>query len=532
MTHPVSRRRPWLAVTMVTLLAGAAPAPGEGPAGPGVDAPAPIENLRAFARLYGLVRFFHPSDEAAATDWDAFAVHGVRQVRDAADRAELERRLEALFAPIAPTVTIYPEDEAPPDRPAELVPPDPSGLEVVAWQHLGVGFGFAGNPYRSYRLNRVTELRGGAVASFGTIAQEVDAKPYRGRKVRLTAAVRSAVEGSGNQAQLWMRIDLADGATGFFDNMSDRPVIAPEWGTYTLEGQVADDASKITVGAFLAGKGTVWLDAFELQAEQPDGEWTPVPLVNPGFEKAQGEEPVPGWGSSPQGYSFRLDAEEAFAGSHALAITDAPGAGEAVVVEEALFGARPEVGEVVDEPLGRGLSAVVPLALYSADGQTRGEVDREALEALRAKLEAVGVDGLTAEDEAVRLADVIIAWNVFQHFFPYFDVVDVDWDAALTTALAAAREDRDAAELLETLERLVAGLDDGHGRVVHPLLEGMASLPAALDWIEGKVVVVAAAEETPFERGDVLVSIDGVPAGARWAPPSGWFSSATGSRSR
>jgi len=35
-----------------------------------------IRNLRAFSKLYGYVRFFHPSDEAAAIDWERFAIYG------------------------------------------------------------------------------------------------------------------------------------------------------------------------------------------------------------------------------------------------------------------------------------------------------------------------------------------------------------------------------------------------------------------------------------------------------------------------
>lgn len=38
------------------------------------------EELRAFAKLYGYVRFFHPSDEAASADWNAFAIEGARRV--------------------------------------------------------------------------------------------------------------------------------------------------------------------------------------------------------------------------------------------------------------------------------------------------------------------------------------------------------------------------------------------------------------------------------------------------------------------
>ncbi len=45
-----------------------------------------VERLRAFARRYGYVRFFHPSDEAASIDWDRFAVLGVIRIREAGVR--------------------------------------------------------------------------------------------------------------------------------------------------------------------------------------------------------------------------------------------------------------------------------------------------------------------------------------------------------------------------------------------------------------------------------------------------------------
>ncbi len=57
----------------------------------------------AFARLYGLVRWFHPSDEAAAVPWDEFAILGAERVRNAEDASELRAELERLFLPIVPT---------------------------------------------------------------------------------------------------------------------------------------------------------------------------------------------------------------------------------------------------------------------------------------------------------------------------------------------------------------------------------------------------------------------------------------------
>jgi hypothetical protein len=120
-----------------------------------------VENLRAFATLYGYVRYFHPSDAAARTDRDKFAIYGVRQARDAASPSALRTELEALFEPIAPTVQPYRADrETPP--PADVPTPlDTAGLKLVAWQHQGIGVGGSTvPPYRSTRLHRSSSTLG------------------------------------------------------------------------------------------------------------------------------------------------------------------------------------------------------------------------------------------------------------------------------------------------------------------------------------------------------------------------------------
>src|SRR6185503_18343722 len=93
-----------------------------------------VANLHAFARLYGVVRWFHPSDAAAAVDWDRFARDGAHRVVDAMDQRALRATLTELFAPIAPTMHIGGAGEQPPDVPT-LHPASTAGLRVVAWQH-------------------------------------------------------------------------------------------------------------------------------------------------------------------------------------------------------------------------------------------------------------------------------------------------------------------------------------------------------------------------------------------------------------
>src|SRR6185503_19025593 len=95
-----------------------------------------VGNLAAFARLYGYVRFFHPSDEANATQWDAFAVLGAETVRDAADSAALQGALRDLFRPIAPTLQLT--GPAGNDVSATVVLERTLSSRTIHWQHLGV----------------------------------------------------------------------------------------------------------------------------------------------------------------------------------------------------------------------------------------------------------------------------------------------------------------------------------------------------------------------------------------------------------
>src|SRR5688572_25466488 len=73
-----------------------------------------IDNVVAFARLYGVVRYFYPGDAVTAADWNGFAVLGVSRVRPAVDAAALGAALERLFLPLGPGIAIGPSLPAAP----------------------------------------------------------------------------------------------------------------------------------------------------------------------------------------------------------------------------------------------------------------------------------------------------------------------------------------------------------------------------------------------------------------------------------
>lgn len=307
--------------------------------------PRGVENLVAFGRLLGYVRFFHPSDAAATADWDALAVRGVREVEGATSAGELAEKLGAFFKPIAPTVMVFEASKRPKVEAAR--PKAEAGeLEVTYWRHKGVG------------INPATRM-------------------------------------------IYSSVRERDGA---------------------------------------------------------------------GDTREKAETPNP------------------------------------------------------DEPyfadVGGGVACLVPIAVYA---DAKGTLPRAAA------APSVGEKPrYTGDDRATRLADVILAWNVFQHFFPYFDVVKTDWAAVLPDALRRAAVDADERNFLATLKWLGTQLHDGHVYIGH-MSEPSTHAPAVrVDWIEGKLVVTMAGDDAGgLVRGTVIEKIDGKPAAEVFEQVSSRVSGAT-----
>jgi C-terminal processing protease CtpA/Prc len=321
-----------------------------------------LDNLVAFTRLAGLVRYFHPSDQAAAADWNRFVLAGVQTVEKASGPEDLARCLTALFLPLAPTVRVFPAGRPEP-VPAELLAA-PAGVtkpRIVAWRHFGLGIGVAGsghdNVYQSERIDNLT------------------------------------------------------------------PQVNP------------DDGSRLEI-------------------------------------------------------------------------------------------VLPEPGKPLLADLGGGVSALVPLAVYAGDKATLPGVPAGVRPQPPAKPEGFEPSG---NDRATRLADVVLAWNVFEHFYPYFDVVVTDWPGELRRALRSASTDRDERAFLDTLKRLVAALHDGHGNAFFPNDQGAYHLPLLWAWAEDQLVVTQVHSEhgEGVERGDVVTAIDGRPAREAIAAEEELISAAT-----
>jgi C-terminal processing protease CtpA/Prc len=166
--------------------------------------------------------------------------------------------------------------------------------------------------------------------------------------------------------------------------------------------------------------------------------------------------------------------------------------------------ARP--ANVYRNDLGAGVSCMVPTALYADEKGTLPHKDRQ-------EPDAAPTSSSETDLRSQRLAAVMIAWNIFEHFYPYFDVVAVDWSKQLEIALSSAATDADSHDFYQTLFRMIVALQDGHGTLSGPGMNAEATLPLQVELIEGKIVVVKVTDGAgDVQPGDIVERIDGVAA--------------------
>jgi C-terminal processing protease CtpA/Prc len=413
---------------------------------------------------------------------------------------------------------------------------------------------------RTGRCAVITPAENPQAGMMGNLMQSLPATAYRLRRIRLRAAIR--VEGAQTRAQMWLRLDRADHTSSFLENMGRNPVTSVEWKTYDIETDVPEETASIALGVMMFGPGKAWVDDVSLEAIneiRKDAVEPPRTLEARGLANLTAFARLYGYVRffHPSDQAARIDWDT-FAIEGARAIESAESDAQLADRLRKLFqpvaptvqiyptanpatpAALPQGPEIVRyhhtgvgltttvaqytpyrsprerTPAGKealpkpftaeiipGLSAAVPLALFADAEGTLPHLPSPAASQYER----------TTEDRATRLAGVIIAWNVFEHFYPYFDVVKTDWAAELPKALRTAATDRGPAEFTKTLARLVAALKDGHGRVGSPVEGSYALPPVTFDWIENQFLVTRVQKNRVegVAPGDRVLKIDGRP---------------------
>ncbi len=130
-----------------------------------------------------------------------------------------------------------------------------------------------------------------SIEGFGGMMQMCDAQSHLGKRLRLSAWMKTENANDGG-AHLWFRIDAKEGgATLGFDNMDGRPAKGTtEWTNYSIVLDVPANAGALAFGFFIDGTGHAWVSGVKLEevgrdvptTGAPEKKW-PIAPVNLNF---------------------------------------------------------------------------------------------------------------------------------------------------------------------------------------------------------------------------------------------------------
>lgn len=295
-----------------------------------------LENMLTYAKVYGYVKYFHPSDEASQIDWNKFSIYGSSQIEKCKTKEDVIHTLNQLFKPIAPSIKFASKDMAFDLDLNDIIPDSLENYKLCYWQHQGVSIGMdnKNTPYESRRINR------------------------------------------------------------------DR-----------------------------------------------------------------------------------------------------------VQEDKQLFEYKPEFERCIVKEIGQGIYCQIPIALYANDQSTYPRANRNDLEELKEKLNRT--KETNAEDLFLRLGNIVNVYNVFQHFYPYFDLVNINWENEFKEAIRRTYLDKTNLDHLISLELLTAPLKDGHISVHNNSIKNDYTPPLSWEWIENKLIITHVFDENQaFKVGDIVTHIN------------------------
>lgn len=478
-----------------------------------------IDNQMAFAKFYGYVKYFYPGDDAAKIDWDKFAIYGAKKVDQCKNSNELKDSLNSLAMVLMPGVKIMPSDEQV-VFPAGLKPKNLSGYQEITWQHLGVGLvKDKRSIYQSARTNRPLAFNNN-LAKMGSFAKMIPASGFDGKEFIFKCKAR--LLSANVDSKIWVRIDKKDKSMGFLANEA---VLNDAWTSIMIKGIVDQNTEKIVVGGLLNGGGAAQFDDFSLFLDGKEiysNQFDNAVLDSLPKDIKTGASVEGGIGNN---YIFSIKQEQA---NKFIQVNSPVNPNTTFEKPKALFKATAKFGEYIEKPIGNTLKLFVPLVLYGNKENTYPVVD-----SLQAKHDVSTINNIEYKLFPVsnlyfRLGNLINAWNVFQHFYPYFKVTKTNWESDLSVALQQAYADKTSTDFANTLRVLTAKLKDGHIRVNYPDDMNQFMAPIAWRWVENKLIITAVYNHNVrLKVGDIVTQVDGVDPKKYFQDASKYISAAT-----
>ncbi|MGB3468751.1 MAG: S41 family peptidase, partial [Cyclobacteriaceae bacterium] len=168
------------------------------------------------------------------------------------------------------------------------------------------------------------------------------------------------------------------------------------------------------------------------------------------------------------------------------------------------------------KPIANNLYLHFPIVLKGNSNHTFPRPDQDNYKQLLSEINAIEKQDLNLENQHIRMANIIKVWNVLVHFYPYFDLVEVDWDQQFMDAVNRNESDTSKEDHITTLKLMIEPLRDSHMGVYQQ--EAKYFLPIKWDVFENRLIVIKVLDGSilKLDRGAEITEINGKPWEDYW----------------
>ena len=337
-----------------------------------------------------------------------------------------------------------------------LLPYKEKELLSIQWQHIGNGFQKIKSTYKSKRTHRSTQepLPG---SEKGVIIDLYKGNVESFDDFKISYAAYNKAEKIGFETEIEVCFVRNDGE--FYDCYDTRRLISENWRNYKHEFSALTGAEGIALKIRPKGLGTFRIHNVFLSKKVDDQWGKPIATVRWDNSKSISEY-VKQLDESKESYQVELDKVRSLM-IYAKMLAIKPN--YQTTDNVALFKTSLAYGDIWEAEIGNGLVCKMPLVLKGDNSTTYPKADSLMVSILANKLKK-GRYGKKADGNGLilRIANVINAGNIIHHFFPYFDVLNVNWEEAVSTGIKRSFSDKDKHDHKLTLESILAHLVDAH----------------------------------------------------------------------
>lgn len=475
------------------------------------------KDLVSLTKTFGYIRYFYAGDEAASIDWNRFAYYAADNIIK--NKGATDQKLKLLFTPIAPAITIDKNTSAYPSS-FHNISSNPT-LQPVYWQHLGDGNGSVGYPYKSLRVNRPARVLPESQNDFSGIRKALDIPGLKGKEIRASARFRADAFYNGHP---FIAINVKEtGKDAVEYSTRGQKVNSSNWETHTISSILPGNIDKLTLLIQNIGMmGSIEIDEVVLEVKE-EGKWRTILTEN--FSAIDNNQLQEKW----RPYGVNQEIELAYEGGNSFVkISRTKGRLQLV---EPLFNNAPPANTLLQKKIADQLFLHFPLVLQGDSLHTYPIANNPDFQNLVDALNAIQSKNLTCDHLATRIANVMLLWTRIQHFYPEFDHLNVNWERQLEIAIRSSFTDTNVAMHRLTLTKMLAPLKDSHMSLYYStLMPEEFRPPIRWEWIENKLVITAVLDNSKIQVGDIVKTVNNIPADQYWRSIKQQVTGATDSR--